>query len=475
MSTEGQLEGRTIGPEVISREEVPMVRRERWEALRRLAVDEGVGIAELARQFGLDRKTVRRCVREPAWRPYQRPARAGTLLAAHAAHLRDRAPQVGYSAQILFQELRQHGYTGSYETVKLFVRPLRAAQRSGELTLRRFETPPGQQSQVDWGTATIPFRQQRYVRHVFVLTLGFSRRSYYHVCPNETLPQFLDAHERAFEYFGGHTREHLYDRPRTVCLGTTEGRIVWNATFKAFAEYWSFEPRVCQPYRAQTKGKVESGVKYFKGNFLPGRTFVDDVDLHEQLTEWSVTIADVRIHGTTHERPIERFAQERAHLVPTASQPSFRLEARLARVVAEDYLVNVDTNRYSVPFTLIGQTVEVLRRAGQLVIIHRGARVAEHPELHGRHQLRLLPEHGPGASARTARRVQSTRPSRPTATPGLLDVEVRDLALYEALTGDTEIAAPLAIVDPEPTVRSPCDRLSPEPTVSAPALAEVRS
>src|SRR6266481_9164385 len=156
----------------------------------------GVGIAELARQFGLDRKTVRRCVREPAWRPYQRPARAGTLLAAHAAHLRDRAPQVGYSAQILFQELRQHGYTGSYETVKLFVRPLRAAQRSGELTLRRFETPPGQQSQVDWGTATIPFRQQRQVRHVFVLTLGFSRRSYYHMCSNETLPQFLDAHER---------------------------------------------------------------------------------------------------------------------------------------------------------------------------------------------------------------------------------------------------------------------------------------
>ena len=451
MSTEGQREGRTIGPEVISREEVPMVRRERWEELRRLAVDEGVAIADLARQFGLDRKTIRRCVQEPAWRPYQRPARAGTRLAAHTAYLRERAPQVGYSAQILFQELRQQGYPGSYETVKLFVRPLRAAQRSGELTLRRFETPPGQQSQIDWGTATIPFRQQRQIRHVFVLTLGFSRRSYYQVCPNERLPQFLDAHERAFEYFGGHTREHLYDRPRTVCLGTTGDRIVWNATFKAFAEYWSFEPRVCPPYRAQTKGKVESGVKYFKGNFLPGRTFVDDVDLHEQLTEWSVTIADVRIHGTTHERPIERFAQEHAALVPTASQPSFRLEAPLARIVAEDYLVSVDTNRYSVPFTLIGQPVEVRRRAGQLMIFHRGAQVAEHPELHGRHQLRLLPEHGPGASARTARRLQSTRPSRPPATPRLLDVEVRDLALYEALMGHTDIAAPLPNVAPGAT------------------------
>jgi transposase len=475
MSTELPQEARTIGSEVISREEVPMVRRERWEELRRLAVEEGVPTAELARRFGLDRKTIRRWVREPGWRPYQRPARAGLLLAPHAAYLRQRAPQVGYSAQILFQELRQRGYPGSYETVKLFVRPLRAAQLSAELTLVRFETPPGQQSQIDWGTATVPFRQQRRVLHVFVLTLGFSRRSFYHVCPNETLPQLLDAHERVFEYFGGHTREHLYDRPRTVCLGTAEGRIIWNPTFKAFADYWSFEPRLCQPYRAQTKGKVESGVKYFKRNFLPGRTFVDDVDLAEQLTEWTVTIADQRIHGTTHERPIDRFAQERAQLVPTASQPSFRLEARLARIVAEDYLVSVDTNRYSVPFTLIGQTVEVLRQAGQLVMFHRGARVAEHPELRGRHQLRILPEHGPGASARTARRVPSTRPSLPPARDPLLEVEVRDLALYEAVTGNTLRAAPLPIGDPEPIVRSPFDASEPATVPSAPELAEVAS
>ena len=79
-----------------------------------------------------------------------------------------------------------------------------------------------------------------------------------------------------------------------------------------------------------TKGKVESGVKYFKGNFLPGREFVDEVHLHEQLAEWMTTIADVRIHGTTHERPIDRFAQEQTALLPTGGQPSFRLEAPLA-------------------------------------------------------------------------------------------------------------------------------------------------
>jgi len=94
--------------------------------------------------------------------------------------------------------------------VKRFVRPLRTARRLAESTVTRFETPPGGQSQIDWRTATVRFRQQPRVLHVFVLTLGFSRRGFYQACPNETLPQFLDAHERAFEHFGGHTREHLW-------------------------------------------------------------------------------------------------------------------------------------------------------------------------------------------------------------------------------------------------------------------------
>ena len=143
MSTESERVVGTIGPEVTLAEEVPMVRQERWEELRRLWQQERVPIAELARRFELDRKTVRRCLRDPAWRPYQRPAPIETLLTQHAEYLRTRAPKVRYSAQILFQELRQQGYRGSYETVKRFVRPLRTAQVLAEGTVTRFETPPG--------------------------------------------------------------------------------------------------------------------------------------------------------------------------------------------------------------------------------------------------------------------------------------------------------------------------------------------
>jgi hypothetical protein len=119
----------------------------------------------------------------------------------------------------------------------------------------------------------------------------------------------------------------------------------------------------------------------------------------------------------------------------------------LPRPVADDWLVSLDTNRYSVPFTLIGQAVEIHRRNGRLRILHRGGLVAEHPELHGKYQLRILPDHGPGASARTVRARHSTAPSTRAAVPPPA-VEIRDLAVYDALLGDPDTASPLVKIAP---------------------------
>lgn len=416
-----------------SSQEVPMIRAALWEEMQRLFTVERHSKSAIARDLGLDVKTVRRCLRQPAWRPYQRAPESDTLLTPHRAFLETRAPAVDYSAQILYQELtQQHGYTGSYDTVKRFMRPRREGQSLTERAALRFETPPGLQSQIDWGQALIPFRSGRAVRHFFVLTLGYSRRSFYLACRDEQLHTFLDAHEQAFDYFEGHTKEHLYDRPRTVCRPTGEGGIVWNATFQHFARYWGFEPRLCQAYRARTKGKVESGVKYLKRNFLPGREFVDDRHLGEELGTWMCTVADQRIHGTTHERPIDRFAVERMHLVAIAHHPAFRLEATYPRVVADDFLVSLDTNRYSVPFRFIGRTVEVQRREGRILIRCQGQVIAEHDELLGRHQVQLLPEHGPGAIARNPRQLRLQAAERAVHPWSAPLVEVRDLTIYEA-------------------------------------------
>lgn len=417
----------------------PVISEARWAEIRRRHFGEHQSISAIARALDLDRKTVRRCVRGTAWQGYHREPPGSGLLAAHQAWLGERAPEVGYSARVLHQELQRAGFRGSYETVKRAVAPLRAAAAPATGCQRRFETDPGEQSQVDWGQVRVAFGHQPQVVHVFVLTLGYSRRSFYQGYPNERLPHLLEAHELAFAHFGGLTREHLYDRMRTVSLGERAGQVQWHPTFLAFAQYWSFTPRLCRPYRAQTKGKVESGVKYLRRNFLPGRRFVDLVDFQAQLAEWTATIADQRIHGTTHERPVDRFAREQPHLLPLGHSRGFGLEARVARVVATDYLVSFETNRYSVPFALIGQTVELQRRGAELWIWYRETLVGQHAVLPGRHQVRILPEHGPGAIARTQR-----RPPPPTGRPAVaaapLDVEVRDLAWYEALT-TAEVAA----------------------------------
>ncbi|HEY4646715.1 MAG TPA: IS21 family transposase [Steroidobacteraceae bacterium] len=424
---------RTISADGSTKAEEIMIGRERWAEIRRLHFDERLEIARIARLLDVDRKTVRRCVRDHEWQPYRRPPRTETLLSRHDAFLRQRAPQVCYSARILHQELkRAHGFRGSYETVKRFVAPLRELAESVEGTQTRFETPAGEQSQIDWGQAVVGFRSGRRIVHFFVLTLGYSRRGFYHASADERLSQFLDAHERAFEHFGGHTREHLYDRARTVCYPDGEGKIVWNPTFKAFAEYWGFEPRLCRPYRARTKGKVESGVKYLKRNFLRGRIFIDILDLQTQLDLWNAEIADQRIHGTTHEQPLTRFAAERGALIATHGQPSFALAARRSRIVASDYLVNFETNRYSVPFSLIGQTVEIERQGSQVLIYHRDRPIAEHPLAAGKHQLVLSPEHGPGAAVRNARRRFATAGGT-DARHAIESVEIRDLSIYEHL------------------------------------------
>jgi len=411
-----------------------------------LRFEERISVSEIARRLDLDRKTVRRCLRQSEWRAYERLPRAETLLTEHAQFLTGRAAQVNYSARILYQELRsRRGYRGSYDTVKRFVPPLREAGRAEELCQMRFETGPGEQSQIDWGQLGTHFRAQPVTLHIFVLTLGFSRRGFYYACADEQMPQFLEAHEHAFAHFGGLTREHLYDRPRTVCYPNDEGRRVWNPTFKSFAEYWGFEPRLCRAYRAQTKGKVESGVKYVKRNFHPGRSFVDIVDFQGQLDEWNADIADQRVHGTTHELPLERFAREREHLTALAGQPGFALARSVSRIVAEDWLVSFEANRYSVPFRFIGQTVSLKREGEWLRVRHRDELVAEHPLLAGKHQVRILPEHGPGATARNQRNRRSVSPPASRAQATLhSQVEIRDLALYESLcapAGCEEVAS----------------------------------
>ncbi|GMU45210.1 MAG: hypothetical protein AMXMBFR25_31960 [Lysobacterales bacterium] len=180
-------------------------------------------------------------------------------------------------------------------------------------------------------------------------------------------------------------------------------------------------------------------MKYVKRNFVPGRSFRDLDDFNAQLAAWQIEVADVRRHGTTHQRPIDRFAAEAGALMPTAGQVGFLDAMVRERVVAGDWLVAIDGNRYSVPFALIGQTVQVVREGGCWMIRHHGRLVADHPVLAGRNDLSIQPEHGPGAAMRNVRK-RFAAASGATAAPTVREVEVRDLSVYEQLLEQREAA-----------------------------------
>ena len=418
--------------------ESPMIDFELWTEVH-ARFRQGHGKRKMARELGLDRKTVKRILAQERPAPYCRTVSRPTVVTPYLEYIRQRAGEVDYNAYRIFHELQERGYPGGYEMVKLAVRPLRAERdRLAEATLR-FETAPGRQAQVDWGTTWAAIGEQSVRVQVFVMVLGYSRRLYVEFTRDQQLATLMACHQHAFDWFGGLTEELLYDNPKTVVLKRDrEGRVIaWNPQFWDFARYYGFTPRLCRPYRAQTKGKVESGVKYVKRSFVLGRPFPRWDALNPTVQEWVMCVADQRIHGTTFRKPAEAFAEER--LRSHRGRPPYVLQTSLLRTVARDCLVTVETNRYSVPAAYVGQCVEVQWGVGETVqIYHRGTLIATHRRVHGHHQRCVEPAHyamlrpaghSPGAS-------QSDTGVCPMSwTERLPEVAVRALAVYEALLG----------------------------------------
>ncbi|MCB1037111.1 MAG: IS21 family transposase [Acidobacteria bacterium] len=405
-----------------------------WGAIQALK-QRGKAKKHVARELGLDIKTVRKWWRH-AWRPQRRRRRARQL-DRFEAFLQGRAPEVEFNAVVLHRELGELGYTGSYSSVVKHLQPRRTAWRPEEEPTVRFETQPGEQAQVDWGSTWIYLGDQRVRVHLFTMVLGYSRRIFARGYLSEGLGSLLDGHERAFEHFGGRTETILYDNPRTIVRSKDEGsgQVQWNSTFKDRMDFYGVEIRLCRYYRAQTKGKVESGVKYVKRNGLAGRRFRDLEELNAWLVLWSLHVADQRLHGTTHERPSDRFERsERAVLLPVEVRPPAVRERVETRIVPRDGMVAVEANRYPVPLEWAGCTAEVSIRQDSVWFRLDGADPIEHPRLAGKHQVARW-QGPPRTWARPEAREPQGAPRFDVAYLGTLgEVAQRALGIYEQVS-----------------------------------------
>jgi hypothetical protein len=234
--------------------------------------------------------------------------------------------------------------------------------------------------------------------------------------------------------FAGVPQEVLFDNARALVdyHDPATGEVRFNERLLAFARYWRFHPRACAPYRARTKGKDERGVGYVKRNAIAGHDFISWAALEGHLDWWMREIADQRVHGTTGEVPLRRFEHQEAQaLAPLDGRPPFGQMRQLVRRVQADCAVAVDGNSYSVPWRLIGESVEVTVCGGQVRVSHAGQEVAMHAETSGRRQRIVDPTHFHGVAG-AARPISSI-----AATAGIpmQPALLRPLAEYERAAG----------------------------------------
>lgn len=392
----------------------------------------GWGIRRIARELGCSHMTVRHYVGQGSWLPYRGRGRPRKL-AGLEDWVAERFRRHAGNADVVRQELlAEKGIKLSLRTIEREVAPLRRQLEAEARATIRFETPSGKQMQIDFGERRVLIGGENVKVYLFVALLGYSRRLYVRAFRNARQESWFAGLEGAFHHFGGVTEEVLFDNDRGLVehhdRATRE--VEFNARLHSFADHWRFRPRACAPYRARTKGKDERGVGYVKKNAIAGRHFASWPAMEAHLDAWTREIADLRVHGTTGEAPIERFRRaEAGTLRSIAGIPPFAVSRELVRKVQADCAIEVDGNAYSVPWRLIGETVRVILADEELRVSHAGCEVAVHRRSAGRFERLINPRHFEGVVGFRSKVITTPQPE--IADPELL----RPLIEYERLVG----------------------------------------
>lgn len=387
---------------------------------------QGLSVSAIARQLGIDRKTVRKHlaggVKAPAYKP--RPPRPREL-APYEPYLLERiALYPGLSAKRLFREITAMGFAGGYTTVTDFLRSCRPPR--AKPFERRFETPAGRQAQVDFAQFKAEFTDEPGVTRIvwlFSMVLGHSRWLWGRFCATQDLQTVMRCHIDAFDAMGGAPSEVLYDRMKTAVIDEdAEGIVIYNRSLVALLDHYGALPRACRPYRAKTKGKIERPYRYIRQDFFLGRSFRNPDDLNRQFRDWLDTVANVRLHATTRRIVSEHFAEEQSALTALPAAP-YNAVLTIERRVSHEGMVSVGGNLYSVPDATRKRVVEVQNHPREIRIFEDRVLIAVHPVLDGRNQRRVDPAH---------RRLAPVR-SATVPLPTGREITRRSLGFYEAV------------------------------------------
>ena len=321
-------------------------------------------LSKMSAATGHDPKTIRKVVADTTQEGALTRRPRASKLDAYKQYIEERFSQGCQNAEVLWEEVCAQGFTGSLSLVKQYVAPLRP-QRGVE-PAQRYETAPGHQAQCDWadfGQLVYPDGTTRPL-YIFLYTMSYSRRMYVEFVHDQRQSTLFTCLEQAWAWFGCVPTTILSDNMTPMVVSHSfDGAIVWNPRFAAFAAFHGFQPKAARPYRARTKGKVERSVKYVRQNFWPRvPDAITLAELNTRVLEWARQ-RDQRIHGTTFERPVDRWPADLAGATPYDLTRLWQFGETWSRQVTVDAFVHWQGHRFAVPGEAAGHTVQVRRSA----------------------------------------------------------------------------------------------------------------
>ncbi|MGH8162909.1 MAG: IS21 family transposase, partial [Rhodanobacteraceae bacterium] len=375
-----------------------------WAEIRRLHEIEELSGRAIALRANCSRDTVARALRLEQPPTNQRGPRAGLLdpFRAKIDALLDRYPNL--SAVRIHEEISKppEGYSGSVIALRRYLRKIRPARGR---VYQEVPYEPAQAMQVDWGECgRVAVGGTSRKVSVLVVTLCYSRLTYIEFALSQHKAEFYRLLVNALTFFGGSPRAIIFDNLKAAVLNGSGRQACFHPDFLALCGYFCLQPIACERRDPESKGIVEGNVRYVKHNALVGRddelrTFADYLAFGPR---WRDDVANVRIHETTRERPLDRFERERRLLRPLPSIP-FDTDEVVPRIVSTHAQVEFDGNRYSVPPALARKTVTLRADGTEVRVVSEGEVVARHARSYERRQPIVLPEHRLAALERRKR------------------------------------------------------------------------